>query len=82
MSQKLPVNSFKWKKDMSKFNEKFIRNYEADCDEGYILEVVLEYSKSLHDLHNDLPFLWMNESMNEWKLKDAKSLYVVCRIKL
>ena len=57
MSQKLPVNSFKWKKDMSKFNEKFIRNYEADCDEGYILEVDVEYSKSLHDLHNDLPFL-------------------------
>ena len=42
---------------MSKFNEKFIRNYEADCDEGYILEVDVEYSKSLHDLHNDLPFL-------------------------
>ena len=57
MSQTLPVNRFKRKKDMSKFNEKFIRNYEADCDEGYILEVDVEYSKSFHDLHNDLPFL-------------------------
>ena len=67
MSQKLPVNSFKWKKDMSKFNEKFIRNYEADCDEGYILEVVLEYSKSLHDLPNE----WM-------KIKRCKKL--VCSL--
>ena len=28
MSQKLPVNGFKWKKDLSKFNEEFIKNYE------------------------------------------------------
>ena len=28
MFQKLPVNSFEWEKNMSKFNEKFIKNYD------------------------------------------------------
>ena len=28
MFQKMPVNSFKWKQNMLKFNEKFIRNYD------------------------------------------------------
>ena len=28
ISQKLPVNGFKWAKNLSKFNEIFIRNYD------------------------------------------------------
>ena len=43
MSQKLPVDGFKWKKNISKFNEDFIKNYDEDSDEGYILEVDVEY---------------------------------------
>ena len=32
MSQKLPVDAFKWVKDLSKFSESFIKNYdEYDC---------------------------------------------------
>ena len=57
MSQKLPVNSFKWKTNMLKFNEEFIKNYDEDSDKGYILEVDIEYPKDLDDLHSDLPFL-------------------------
>ena len=57
MSQKLPVNSFKWKQNMLKFNEEFIRNYDEDSDKGYILEVYVEYPKDLHDLHDDLSYL-------------------------
>ena len=38
MSQKLPVDGFKWKKNMLKLNEDFIKNYD-DSDKGYILEV-------------------------------------------
>ena len=45
------------KKNTSKFDEKFIKNYDANCDKGYILEVDVEYAKDLHKLHNDLPFL-------------------------
>ena len=57
MSQKLPVNSFKWIKDVTETDEKFIKNYDEDSDKGYILEVDIKYSRKLHDLHSDLPFL-------------------------
>ena len=34
MSQKLPVNNFKWVKQLSKFNEIFITNYDENSDKG------------------------------------------------
>ena len=57
MSQELPVNGFKWEKNMLKFNEDFIKNHDEDGDKGYILEVDVKYPKNLHYLHCDLPFL-------------------------
>ena len=39
MSQKLPVNGFKWVEDIPKFNEDFMRNYNEKGNEGYFLEV-------------------------------------------
>ena len=57
MSQKLPVNGFKWIKNTSKIDEKFIKNYNEDRDKGYIFEVDVNYPKRLHDLHSDLSFL-------------------------
>ena len=57
MSQKLPVNNFKWIEDTSEINEVFIKNYDENNDKGYILEVDVKYPKKLHDLHGDLPFL-------------------------
>ena len=57
MSQKLPVNGFKWVEDASEINEEFIRNYDEDNDKGYTLDVDVKYPKKLHDLHSDLPFL-------------------------
>ena len=57
MSQKLPVNNFKWVEDTSKINEDFIKNYYENSKKGYILEVDVKYPKKLHDLHSDLPFL-------------------------
>ena len=57
MSQKLPVDDFKWKKNMLKFSEEFIKNYDEDSDTGYILEVDVKYPKNLNYLHTDLPFL-------------------------
>ena len=57
MCQKLPLNSFKWKQNMLKFNEEFIKNFDEDSDKEYILEVGLEYLNDLHDFHSDLCFL-------------------------
>ena len=57
MSQKLPVNNFKWVEDMSRTNEEFIKNYNENSSKGYILEVDVKYPKKVHDLHSDLPFL-------------------------
>ena len=57
MLQKLPVNNFDWIKDTSQFNKDFIKNYNEERDEGYFLEVVVQYLEILHELHNDLPFL-------------------------
>ena len=57
MSQKLPVINFEWVAGTSQFNEDFIKNYNEESDEGYFLEVDVQYLEKLHELHNDLPFL-------------------------
>ena len=46
-----------WIKDTSQFNEDFIKNYNQESDKGYFLEVDVQYTEKLHELHNDLPFL-------------------------
>ena len=55
--QRPPINNFEWIKDTSKFNEDFIKNYIEESDEGYFLEVDVQYLEKLHEIHNDLPFL-------------------------
>ena len=57
MSQKLPANDFEWVEEPSQFNEDFIKNYDENDNKGYFLEVDVEYSKNLRNLHGDLPFL-------------------------
>ena len=55
---KLPVNGFMWyNKHLSDFTEDFIKNYDENSDEGYFLEVDIEYPKQLFSSHKDLPFL-------------------------
>ena len=39
MSQKLLINGFEWVKKLSRFNERFIKNYSEISDRGYFLEV-------------------------------------------
>ena len=39
MSQKLPVNRFKWVEHIPEFNEDFMKNYNEKSNEGYFLEV-------------------------------------------
>ena len=70
MSQKLPVDGFKWietsliDKKLNKFI-KLIKNYDEESDEGFILEVDIEYPKNLHNSHSDLPFLPESMKINK-----------------
>ena len=72
MSQKLPVNGFKWENDLSRFNERFIKNYNENSDIGYFLEVNIDYSKELFNLHRIYHFY-----QKQKKLINAKNLFVV-----
>ena len=67
MSQKLPVNGFKWveKSRLSRFNERFIKNYNENSDIGYFLEVDIDYLEKLFNLHRDLPFLPERKKVNK-----------------
>ena len=53
----MQVKNFKQLKDISKFDESFIKNYNEESDKRYLLEADVQYPKNLHNLHNDLPFL-------------------------
>ena len=65
MSQKFPVNSFKWVKMLSWFNEIFIKNYNEKSNTGYFLEVDIDYPKKLFDFHKKLPFLLESKKVNK-----------------
>ena len=77
MSQKLPVNNFEWIEDNFQFNEDFIKNYNEESDEGYFLEVDVQYPEKLHELHDDLPFL-----PERIKIEKSKSLQIIYMINL
>ena len=36
---------------------RFHKKYNEESDEGYLLEVDVQYLEKLHEIHNDLPFL-------------------------
>ena len=57
MSEKLPVNNFQCIEDTCQFNEDFIKSYNEESDEGYFLEIDVQYLEQLYEIHNDLPFL-------------------------
>ena len=76
MSHKVPENNFEWIEDTFQFTKDFIKNYNEESDEGYFLEVNVQYPEKLHELHNDLPFL--SERM---KIKKFKKLVTNLRDK-
>ena len=47
------ITGFKWVKELSKVNERFIKNYGENSNIGYILELDVEYPKMLLSLHKD-----------------------------
>ena len=43
-------------KNISEFDESFIKSYNEESDKGYFLEVVVQYSEILHILPNVVTF--------------------------
>ena len=57
ISQMLAGNNFNWVGNTFAFNERFIKNYNDENDEGYFLEYDIQYPENLHSFHNDLLLL-------------------------
>ena len=75
MSEKLPINGFKWVNDISGINKKTVKSYDKkNSDKGYILEVDVDYPSKLHKLHSDMPFL-------PEKMKIDKTQKLVCNLR-
>ena len=79
MSQKLPVNGFKWAEKLSTFNERFMESYNRNSDIGCFLEIDVEYPKKLFNLHKDLPFLAERKKLEKEKklacdIEDKKNI--------
>ena len=67
MSQKLPVDSFKWVEDLSQFTVDFMKNYNENTNKGYFLEVNVEHPKKLFNHHKDLPPLLERKKIGKCK---------------
>ena len=82
MSQKLPVNGFKWLKqvELSKFNEEFIKNYDENGNQDIFLKWIFDYSKELFNLHKDLPVLHKSKKVNnsEKLISDIEDKKNIC----
>ena len=66
-----PVNNFRWIDYTSHFYENLIKNYSEESDEGYSLEVDVQYLEKLHELHTGLSFL-----PERMKIRNVKKLVV------
>ena len=62
----MPVNDFKWFEDISKFNVDFIKRYNDENDERYLMFNILKIYITLTMIY---PFC-----LKEWKLENSKSL--------
>ena len=61
ISQIFSVNSFKWMKNTSQFNEDFIKNYNKKSNEGYFLEVDVQYIEKLHEMSKILKLIYITK---------------------
>ena len=75
MCQKLPYKDIKFVTDIDSFTEEEILNYD-NGNEGYILDVDLEYPKELHDKHIDYPLAPQIMNVNANMLSECqKEIY-------
>ena len=77
MSEKLPINEFKWVSDISGINEKFVKSYDKKIVTKVIylkLEVDVYYPSKLYKLHSDMQFL-------PERMKIDKTKKLVCNLR-
>ena len=82
MSEKLPMNGFKWVNPISRIDKKFIKSYDKrNSDKGYIFEADVDYPSKLHKLHSDMPFsperMKIDKIQKLWCNLHDKKKYVV-----
>ena len=65
MRKPLPTGGFKWVNDLSRFTPDETDEIAKHGSKDYLLEVDVKYPKELHDLHNDLPFMWEKMKINK-----------------
>ena len=75
MSKKLPVNSFEWVGELSKFDECFTKNYDEDSNKGYFLELDVAYPKKV------IFIVIYHFYPKGIKLKNVKSFFVTIMIR-
>ena len=80
MSQCLPINNFKWVKNINKIEERLM-SIKRNSSTGYILELDLEYLKELYDIDNDYPLAQekiniQKEWLSNYCLKIANELNI------
>ena len=77
MSQCLPVSDFSWlsPEELKTFETLDFMSIADDADYGYVFEVDINYPKSLHEKHNDLPFLAENICV-----PDSKQSKLICNL--
>lgn len=72
MRRCLPINNFRWlnESEITLFD---VVQIKADSDDGYFLEVDLEYPTHLHHIHNDYPFCGETKNHQVVKQKNCCS---------
>ena len=71
MSQKPPVSKFELTEGTSQFNEDFIKNHNEESEEGYFLELDVQYSEKLHEVHVIIQYI-------EHQLQENIPLHFLC----
>ena len=71
MSQKLPVNGFKWVKKLTKFDKRFIKNYDENSNLGSFLEVMQSIQK-IHLIFIKIHHFYEKEKYRKSKICDIE----------
>ena len=76
MCRKLPLNDFRWVKNIAKLSNEFIMNYDEETSKrGYLLEADIEYPKHLHNEHLELPFCPSKDEKPATNTKYSSSIH-------